>query len=583
MTGASYVKSRRTPYLVGKAFRSFLLASVLTAAASQVGALIDGLMLSRFINEQAMSAINVTGPVTQTLFAICILMGVGGTMLAGMAIGNHDRPEASSIFSIVMAVVGAVGILAGLSGMAFLPQLVALLCPDPALQGYTAAYLEVILPASAVYMLMVVGQMFVTLDGEPRRVTAAVATCMVVNLVLDYVFIAWCGWSMTGAAVATVISYLGSIAVLSPHFFRRDSLRFCLSRSFRRVARIAAMGLPFGIATVLIAVQMLGNNLVAINYLGGPGIVSLSVCMYLLQFSMIILSGTLESFQPVAAILKGSGDNRGVSLVLVKAYRFLAVSLALLGAVIVLFPEGIAALFDITDAASRDTLVGALPPFAANILLQCSVYLLIPVYQLYSNRKLALLISFGQPLLPMVCYWALAAASQTVAPWINPWWGFAIGQLLVVVMLLPSVLLRKGNHIPFVLIPRENPQTLFDASIRPAISDMKECLADADKWLRQNGIDDTLRLRVELACEESVKNIVEHALRNRSGHSEIDLRIALTPGKIIAVIRDEGIPFNPVEQDSSTGLGLMLVRKTCDAQKYEYIFHQNMLAIEWNR
>lgn len=583
MTAASHVSQKRTPYLVGKAFRSFLLASVLTAAASQVGALIDGLMLSRFINEEAMSAINVTGPVTQALFAICILIGVGGTMLAGMAIGNHDRPEASVIFSVVTVVSGSVGILLGILGMVFMPQLVGLLCPDPALQGYTSAYLEVILPASAVYMLMVVVQMFVTLDGEPRRVTAAVTTCMVVNLVLDYIFIVWCDWSMTGAAVATVISYLGSIAVLSPHFFRKEALRFSLPRSFRRIGRIAAMGLPFGIATVLIAVQMLGNNLVAIHYLGGAGIVALSICMYLLRFSMIILTGTLESFQPVAAILKGSGDNRGVSLVLVKAYRFLAVSLALLGLILVLFPAWIADLFDITDPASRATLLTAMPPFAANILLQCSVYLLIPVYQLYSHRKLALLISFGQPLLPMVCYWALAAAADAGEAWINPWWGFALGQMLVVVMLLPSALRRKGNHIPFVLIPRENPENLFDVSINPALGDMKECLVSADKWLRHNGIDDTLRLRVELACEESVKNIVEHALRNRSGHSEIDLRIALDNDKIVAVIRDEGIPFNPVEQDPATGLGLMLVRRTCDAQNYEYIFHQNMLTIEWNR
>ena len=47
------------------------------------------------------------------------------------------------------------------------------------------------------------------------------------------------------------------------------------------------------------------------------------------------------------------------------------------------------------------------------------------------------------------------------------------------------------------------------------------------------------------------------------------------------VIRDEGAPFNPVESDPGTGLGLMLVRKTCDAERYEYLFHQNILTIEW--
>ena len=45
------MSNRRSPYLVGKAFRGFLLASVLTAAASQVGVIVDGIMLARFINE----------------------------------------------------------------------------------------------------------------------------------------------------------------------------------------------------------------------------------------------------------------------------------------------------------------------------------------------------------------------------------------------------------------------------------------------------------------------------------------------------------------------------------------------------
>lgn len=66
---------RRSSRLVGRAFRSFLLASVMTAAASQIGSLIDGLMLSHFVSEGAMSAINISMPVTQILFSLSMLLG----------------------------------------------------------------------------------------------------------------------------------------------------------------------------------------------------------------------------------------------------------------------------------------------------------------------------------------------------------------------------------------------------------------------------------------------------------------------------------------------------------------------------
>lgn len=573
----------RSPYLVGKAFKGFLLASVLTAAASQMGALIDGLMLSRFINQEAMSAINITSPVTQVLYALCILIGTGGSMLAGMAIGNHQRHEASRIFSTVVCTALAIGLVLGFGGLCLQEQLLALLCPDIALQGYTSEYLTVILPTSAIYMLMVVLQIFVTLDGEPRRVTAAVTACMLVNLSLDYVFIVWCDWAMTGAAIATVISYVASLCVLLPHFRRKDTLRIGIPKSMGLLGRIAVMGLPFGIATVLIAVQMLGNNLVAINYFGAAGIVALSICMYMLRFSMIILTGTLESFQPVAAILKGSGDNRGVSLVLGRAYGFLAMSLAVFALLLFCFPDRIAAMFDISDAASVETIQVALPAFAANILLQCAVYLLIPVYQIYSHRNLAMIISLGQPMMPMFCYWALSAMADAGYGWINPWWGFALGQLSVVAVLAPFALSRKGRHIPFVLIPSDSPDRLFDVSVSPSLGHMQNILGEADEWLRKHEIQEQLRLRIVLACEECIKNIIEHALISKRRHSAIDLRIALNDGNVTATVRDEGRPFNPVKQDSGPGIGLMLVRRTSDDWKYDYLFHQNLLTIEWKR
>lgn len=572
----------RSSYLVGKAFRRFLLASVLTAAASNVGVFVDGIMLSHFINETAMSAINISSPVMQMLFALCILIGTGGSMLAGVAMGNHKRGEASDLFSIVLSTILVIGLLIGVSGFFFLDSIVALLCPDTALQQYAEAYLMVIVPASPVYMVMTVTQMFVTLDGEPRRVTAAVVVCTLVNLFLDYAFIVWCGWNMTGAAIATVISYMASFAVLLPHFLKKGSLSFVIPRSLTRLGKIVAMGLPFGIATMLIAVQLLGNNTVAIRYLGSDGIVALSICMYLLQFSMIILSGTLESFQPVAAILKGSGDNRGVCLVLGKAYSFLTVGLSALAAVILLFPGLIVSFFGIVEPGSVDMVHKALPAFAANIILQCAVYVLIPVYQIYGHKSLSLVISFGQPLLPMCGFWLFSALFVSGMQWLNPWWGFACGQICVVVILLPFVLSNRGNHVPFLLIPSDNPDQMYDVSVSPVLDCQMKVLGEADEWLKKRGVSMELRNRIVLACEECLGNVIRHALKGMH-RSMIDLRISMTQDDFSVLVRDEGAPFNPVEQDLDIGVGILLMKKTCDEMNYEYLFGQNLLTMKWRR
>lgn len=577
------IVGKRSSYLVGRAFNSFLLASVMTAAAAQIGSLIDGLMLSHFVNEGAMSAINISMPVTQILFSVSMLLGVGGSMLAGMAIGNHRRDEASGLFSNVMTACAALGCLAGCAGLLWLDPLVELLCPDISLHAYTAQYLGILLPGAPIYMVMVSMQMFVTLDGHPRRVTSAVGVCTLVNLGLDYLLLGVMNAGMTGAALATVASYVAALAVLLPHFLKKGTLKYSFPGKNIQLRAIASMGLPFGIATLLIAVNILGSNLVAMHYLGTEGIVTLSVCVYMMMFSMIILTGALESFQPVAAILKGSGDNRGVMLVLGRAYRFLTLSLLLFACILILFPEFISQIFGIKDAATALVMQRALPAYAANIVLQCAVYLLIPVYQLYNHRRLALIISLCQPLLPMVCYWALSASSHG-NPDVNPWWGFAIGQVAVVVILLPfAMAARREADTPVLLIPAGNPDSLFDISVKQSIGEMETAIMQADSWLRSREIGASLRHRIELALEESLKNIIQHSQSSGKKASNMDVRISIGKDQVTAVIRDEGIPFNPIEQDPGSGLGLMLVRKTCDRQNYEFLFRQNLLTIEWNR
>jgi len=567
---------KRDSYLVGKAFKGFLLASVLTVSASQMGAFIDGLMLTWFINDKAMSAVNISSPVLQLYFSLCLLLGVGGTLLAGKAIGHHDRDKASRIFSLSVTASVITGLILGTAGLIFFTPLLDMLCPDAALSGYAGDYLGIITASAPVYMLMTVLQFFVSLDGEPRRVTAAVGVCIAVNLILDYLFIAILGLGISGAAIATVISYLPAIAILCMHFRRKGTLRFTLHTGVRGLTSIAGNGAPSGFTAMLMAVQIFACNIIAIRYLGTSGVIVLAVCMYLLRLSMIILTGAIDSFQPVASILSGSEDHRGVAMVLRKAYTFMFVSLTVYAALMILFPTVIAAIFGITDSATAEMARSAIPAFAVNIVLQCAVGLLIPVYQIYSNRAMAMTVSIGQPVLPMVFFGLMAAADC------GAWWGFAIGQAALVVILVPMALMKRGRHIPFLLIPRENSDNIYDTSIRPVMHEIGERLVEADEWLQRCGTDRALRFNIGVACEEILKNIADHAHDIRTGVRSIDLRISTIGDSVRVIIHDAGHPFNPVDEDPHTGLGLQIVKGVCDNVKYEYMFHQNILTMTWS-
>ncbi len=576
---------KRKSYLVNKAFYGILLASLLTVAANQLGATIDGMMLSYLVDEQAMSSVNICRPVMQLLFSLSMWIGAGSSMMVGMSIGNHHRDDANRIFTVVMMTVVIVGAVFLVLGLSWLQPLVNLLCADDGLKNVTTEFLDVTLYGALFYMMSVVLEMFVAVDGNPKRVTMAVISCVITNLTLDYLFIKCFGWGVRGAATATVLSYLVSVIVLLPHFFKKDTLSL-VSHSFLKYAgQVISSGLPFGLATMLMAVQFWGNNTIAMSYLGEEGILALSVCIYLLGLSMIILTGTLKAFQPVASILKGADDGQGVLMVIRKAYRFMLISLIVYVTPLILFPHGVAMLYGISSPVYVEYVAKAIPPFTLNIIFQCLIYLLVPIYQLYENRTMATFISVGQSLAPMLGMWLLAEMSPEYV-----WWGFALGQIVIALLLgLFTTMLRHRNHHlrPVILIPCDNNLKGFETSVSANIQAMGETLEQVDDYLKAHLNDSSLISHIEVSSEELLKNIITHGFSSSSSDEPktnkhyIDYRLTILPGHVKVVISDDGKAFNPVEYDKKTGLGLLLVRGFCQKIKYDYLFHQNMTTITY--
>lgn len=89
---------KRNSYLIGKAFKNYLTASVLTVAATQVANIVDAALVGHFIGANGLAAVNLSKPIIQASFAITVLYASSGTMLTGMAIGNGNRRRANELF-----------------------------------------------------------------------------------------------------------------------------------------------------------------------------------------------------------------------------------------------------------------------------------------------------------------------------------------------------------------------------------------------------------------------------------------------------------------------------------------------------
>lgn len=554
----------RKSYLIGKAFKNYLTASVLTVAATQVANIADASIVGNLIGPEALAAVNLSKPLLQTFFAVSIFYISSTTMMAGIAIGKGDKSKANKLFTFSIITSLILGVLFIAGGLLGFNQLSGLLCKSDALRPMTEDFMLVTILSAVPQLLMYTLHQYVTVDGSPKLISRAVIVGNIFNIVCDIIFIKYCGWGISGAAWATFIMYVVCILMVLPHFRKKGSLRLSTPKGGAiDYGQMCSYGFPLFISTVLLSVQYVGNNYVAGTYLGDGGLIALAVCMQLFAFSMIILTGTLRTIQPVGSILKGLGDDRGMLFLVRKAYTFLAICLVVYALVLVLFPTQISGILGATNEDSLPVIMDALPLFSLQIVMQALQYNLIPIYQFYGHKNLALVLSFGQTLLPMVGFWLLQGG----------WIGFFLGQAVVaVVILICTTFVRSKDKslTPLFLIPKGEDKDVYDVTIETTITSLGENSNDIFAFLQSQGLTTEDANRYVLCAEELIKNIIDH------GHAKyVDIRAT----KNVISIHDDGKPFNPLEYQGE-GIGLKIVNGIGIDMKYDYRFNQNMITIK---
>lgn len=559
---------KRKPNLINKAFNQYFWASILMVAATQIANIVDATIVGNLLGAGALAAVNLSKPLIQAFFAISCLYVFSSAMLSGMAIGKGDRGAANKLFTFTLSLSLVIGTLVTVVGLVGFGPISNVICQSEALRPLSDAFLRVTLISAVPQLMMYSINQFVTMDGDPKRVSRAVIVGNVFNILLDIVFIKFCGWGIAGAAAATCIMYIVCILMVLPHFHNKGSLRLCKTRWAEvEIRRVLSIGLPLFFSTALISVQYIGNNYVCGHYLGDNGLIALAVCMQLFAFSMIILTGTLRTVQPVGAILKGMDDSQGMLMLLKRAYTFLTISFAVFTAVLVLFPAQIGILLGVTTEDAMQVVKTALPLFSLNIVFQGLLCNLLPVYQFYDHKYLALFLSIGQPLFPMFGFWLLKGG----------WIGFFLGQLAVATVLLIGTAILRGKDktlSPVFLVPRTPEKEIYDVTIETNLEALQESEHALREFLLSRGLDMETANRYVLCAEELLKNIIQH------GHANcVDIRATDS----IISIHDDGKPFNPLEYcDESEGLGLKIVHGIDIAMKYNYCFEQNMVTIVVN-
>ena len=269
--------------------------------------MVDGLFVSNLIGTDALSAINLTAPVIQLVTAISTMLATGGSAVIMKKIGEQKKEEAREDFTSLILVNVAVGIIMCALGFLSMGSIFAGMNLSLAVEGYCVEYLSRYLLFTVPILLMNNFTLYMIASEKAALSLICSVAGGVLNMALDYVFIACFDMGIGGAAAATGLGYSVTAVVGLLVFSRKENLLHFRRPIFRlEVLKNAASNGCSEMATTLVTgIVTMMFNWTMMTYVGENGVAAVTIIMYVLMFASSLYTGYSYGVAPMLSYYYG--------------------------------------------------------------------------------------------------------------------------------------------------------------------------------------------------------------------------------------------------------------------------------------
>lgn len=184
----------------------FTLPSIVMMIFTSIYGVVDGFFVSNFVGKTPFAAVNFIMPFLMILGCVGFMFGTGGSALISMTMGQRDGEKANRIFSLLIYISAAVGILLAVLGILFIRPVAAALGAEGEMLENSVIYGRIILAALPAYLLQMEFQSFFVTAEKPHLGLTVTVASGVTNMVLDGLLVAVFRLGLVGAALATAAS-----------------------------------------------------------------------------------------------------------------------------------------------------------------------------------------------------------------------------------------------------------------------------------------------------------------------------------------------------------------------------------------
>lgn len=216
------MKNKKT-MLEGSAIKSiifFALPIMLSSLLQYNYALVDNIIVGRYVSTDALAAVGNVGAINSFIIGAALGLTSGFTIPVAHAFGAGDKRKVAHYSASSVIVAFSIGlVIVVVAHIVSKPLLRVIGTPDEIL-NLSAAYVDILYFAVPFQMLSNNFTAISRAVGESRKPLIFYVVSVIVNFILDMLFVKHFGWGVQGAAVATLISHLTAATLTGIYIFK---------------------------------------------------------------------------------------------------------------------------------------------------------------------------------------------------------------------------------------------------------------------------------------------------------------------------------------------------------------------------
>ena len=295
---------------IGKLLKQYAIPAIIAMTASSLYNMVDSIFIGHGVGAYAIAGLAITFPLMNLGAAFGSLVGVGASSLISMLLGEKNYGMAQKVFGNVITLNLLIGLIYTVVVLLFLDPILIFFGGSEQTLPYAREYMVIILWGNMITHMYFGLNAVLRAAGFPKRAMYATIFTVVLNTVLDPVFIYLFDMGISGAAIATVLSQFIALCMHLKWFSNKNEVLHFKKGIYNLVPRISRDILAIGASPFLMNVAacfiviLINSGLK--KYSGDLAIGAYGIINRVAFIFVMIVMGLNQGMQPIVGYNYGA-------------------------------------------------------------------------------------------------------------------------------------------------------------------------------------------------------------------------------------------------------------------------------------